>query len=79
MKIFKETQYLAFVETPSKGKTKVLAIVNKHHQEIIGEIKLFGRWRQYCFFPSNETTWNTGCLADIRDAIQELNEQRKNK
>ena len=77
MKIIKETQYLAFVETPTRGKTKVIAIVNRHHEQIIGEIRWFGRWRQYCFFPYNDTVWNTTCMDDVNSVIGELKNERK--
>lgn len=77
MKVIKETQYLSFVEAPTKGKTKVIAIVNRHHEEIIGEIRWFGRWRQYCFFPRGETVWNTTCMDDVNSVIKQLREERE--
>jgi len=79
MDILKETKYLAFVLVPNedKRKTKVVAIINKNHQEIIGEVRWFSRWRQYCFFPATDTTWNVNCIQDIGDFIGELNDERK--
>ena len=47
MEVFKETKYLAFVIAPTEKKTLTVAIINRHHQEIIGEIKWFAKWRQY--------------------------------
>ena len=49
MKLLKETQYLAFVVPDNKEgvrqpkKTKVVAVVNRHHEEVIGEIKWFAK------------------------------------
>jgi hypothetical protein len=85
--LLKETSYLVFLidrkynDPPSKKKTKRILIVNKHHQQIIGEILWFGRWRQYCFFPANYTTtvWNTTCLEDVQSVIKELMDERKKK
>ena len=77
MEVFKETKYLAFVIAPTEKKTLTVAIINRHHQEIIGEIKWFAKWRQYCFFPYKDTVWNTTCMDDVHSVIKELMEQRK--
>jgi uncharacterized protein YprB with RNaseH-like and TPR domain len=79
MNILKETQYLRFVEFEKKEKTKVIAVMNIHHEEIIGMIKWFARWRQYCFFPTNETVWNINCLNDVNSVITMLADERKKK
>lgn len=78
VELYKETKYLAFVTAPQKGKTKIITIINKHHQDVIGEIKWHGNWRQYCFFPIGDTIWNRGCMKDIDDVITELMDERKN-
>jgi hypothetical protein len=75
--IIKETKYLLFTVNCIKGKTKVIDIVNLHHHEVIGEIKWFGRWRQYCFFPIAETVWNKTCLDDVQEVIKKLMDERK--
>jgi hypothetical protein len=77
MEIIKETKYLAFVVAPSKGKTKVVAIVNRHYDEVIGEIRWFGRWRQYCFFPYDGTVWNTDCMESVQEVINQLKKERE--
>jgi hypothetical protein len=79
MEVLKETKYLLFAVNCVKGKTKVIDIVNLHHHEVIGEIKWFGWWRQYCFFPIAETVWNPKCLDDVQSVIKELMEERKKK
>lgn len=77
MKILKETKYLRFIDKEVKQTTKIIGIVNIHYDEEIGEIKWFGRWRQYCFYPSNRTIWNTGCMEDVHGVIKELMNERK--
>jgi hypothetical protein len=79
MNILKETQYLRFVEFPKREKTRIIAVMNIHHEQIIGMIKWFGRWRQYCFFPSTETVWNINCLNDVNSVITMLADERKKK
>lgn len=79
METIKQTKYLAFVDTdqPETKKTKIIAIVSIHHDEAIGEIRWFSRWRQYCFYPYKETVWNTDCLNDVNEVIRELMLKRK--
>ena len=74
METIKQTKYLAFVDTdqPETKKTKIIAIVSIHHDEAIGEIRWFSKWRQYCFYPYNETVWNIDCLGSITSVIREL-------
>jgi hypothetical protein len=79
MNIIKETQYLRFIEFEKKEKTRVIAVMNKYHEEVIGIIKWFSRWRQYCFFPVNETVWNINCLNDVNSVINMLADERKKK
>ena len=74
METIKQTKYLAFVDTdqPETKKTKIIAIVSIHHDEAIGEIRWFSRWRQYCFYPYKETIWNADCLNSVNEVIKEL-------
>ena len=58
-------------------KTKLIGIVNKHHEEVIGEIRWFSRWRQYCFYPYPNTIWNITCLTDVNSVIKDLMDERK--
>ena len=76
MIIIKETKYLGFIDIEAKQKTKIISIVNIHHDEAIGEIRWFSRWRQYCFFPYDGTIWNTTCMEDVQTVINELKEER---
>ena len=77
MEILKETQYLKFFVGEGQGKTKTIYILNIHHDELIGRIKWFSRWRQYCFYPHNDTIWNAVCLNDVNAVIKQLMDERK--
>jgi len=77
--VIKETKYLRFtkLERPPNKKTDTIIIESKSGGYILGRIQWFGRWRQYCFFAYNETIWNSGCLEDVNEVINELKEQKK--
>ena len=77
MRTIKETEYLRFIDKESRQITKIIGIVNIHHDEEIGEIRWFGKWRQYCFYPSENTIWNTTCMEDVQTVIKELMNERK--
>jgi hypothetical protein len=66
----KEVSYLNFVEIDiSKRKPTpktLLVLVNSARTgDPLGEIKWYGPWRQYCFFPLENTIFNNGCLDEI--------------
>jgi hypothetical protein len=66
-------RYINFVKTADKPKTTVWSCRTRHG-DALGEIKWFGAWRQYCFFPTYglSMVFSAGCLADIQDFIGRL-------
>ena len=71
-----DSKYLDFVELAPKPKTKVWLVQSKSDEFGLGEIKWYANWRQYCFFPTNDSVWSVGCLEDIKRFISEANETR---
>lgn len=71
------SKYLEFKEIPYDGKTKKFEVTSTKHDSLLGEIKWFGRWRQYGFFPELDTVWNKDCLKTIQDFLQKLMDERK--
>lgn len=59
-----------------KRKTSVWEICNTTGS-LLGSVKWFGRWRQYCFSPSVMTTFNAECLNDIARFLKETNDARR--
>lgn len=58
-------------------KTEVYGVFNKNHNLLLGLIKWYSSWRQYCFLPEEETVFNVGCLDTIEKFIKDLMEKRK--
>ena len=77
MKTLKTTRYLSFIEAPATGKTSVVNVVSRSSGAVLGKIKWYGPWRQYCFFPIHDCLFNKGCLSDINDMIDELMAARR--
>ncbi len=74
-----ENRYIRIVETPSNGKTKKFNIINKSSNCPIGKIEWYWEWRQYCFFPSNYSIFNSTCIALITDFLKDINTKHRKK
>ena len=69
--------YMTFAERPSAtGKTRIVSVNARSSGVLLGEIRWFGRWRQYCFYPEHSTIFNRGCMTDIIGYIEGLEETR---
>ena len=65
-------KYIRFDELASKGKTKTFGCYNIKGGFIIGIIKWNCFWRQYCYFPCEDTVYSAGCIDDISNFIKIL-------
>lgn len=70
--IVKKYKYICFELKEEKPKTKVYNCINNKSSYVIGQIKWFPSWRQYCFYPFGYTVFSKGCLNDITDFINEI-------
>jgi len=61
-----------------KGKTCVWMVLSTGSNARLGEIKWFSRWRQYTFFPTPGTIFNTSCLQEIINFIVVHQNDRRN-
>lgn len=75
----KEVTWIRFVLAEQKPNTQVWHVLTKERQDVLGEIRWFGRWRQYVFFPSEDTAFSNGCLDEISAFLKELMDERKVK
>ena len=60
----------------NKGKKTKLFAIRKDDKtglmDLLGLIKFNGKWRQYVFYPEKETYWNSSCMKNIAQFIEEL-------
>jgi len=70
-------KYVQFEEDPSKAKTRNIAVNSADGTFWLGQIKWFGRWRRYAFFPAPEMVFDVYCLNEIIAKINELMAERK--
>lgn len=74
-----EGQWINFQEfPPSSGrKLSIFSILTKQGISI-GEVKWYGNWRQYCFFPDEDSIYDRKCMMEVINFINKLMEDRKN-
>lgn len=71
------SKWIDFIEQAPTGKTKRFNIMPKDLGPMIGEIKWYGPWRKYCFFPKPNCVFETDCLKDIISFLSKLMLDRK--
>jgi len=65
-------KYIYFIKIENKPKTSVWHCLSQSSHAVLGVVKWYGPWRQYCFFPEPDTIFNVGCHKDIDDFIGQL-------
>jgi len=77
--LYKKFKYITVNKfPPAKGKKTCTCSIDANSSGCpLGEIRWFGRWRQYCFFPEQDTVWNKGCLQDVIEALDSLNREHR--
>ena len=72
-----KSKYMEFTKIGDTGKTEIWNIISKSSGFILGQIKWYGQWRQYCFWPTPHCVFNNTCMSDVQLMIKELMEKRK--
>ena len=68
-------KYISFKLIEQKPKTQVYLCLNNKSQGELGLIKWYPSWRQYCYFPTVQAVYSSGCLNDIDDFLMQLNKR----
>ncbi len=70
--------YFVILEKPKvvSRKTSIYEIYEKNTTGcLLGEIKWYGAWRKFCFFPNEKTIWDTKCLTKITEFLDKTNKE----
>ncbi len=62
---------------PPERKTAIYDVIAKDGGHLLGQVRWFGRWRCYAFYPSPDCVFERTCLQDIIAFIIELMTKRK--
>ena len=68
--------YLNFVEEIAFGRlTKTWNV--QSFDECLGQVRWFSINRKYCFYPAYQTIYDSGCLKEISDFLEEQTHNHK--
>ena len=71
-------EHLKFEERPTLNKkTKRFNIISKNLNIQLGTISWYPQWRQYCFYPEENTVYSEGCLEEIFKFLEKLKSENK--
>ena len=71
------SQYLRFVLVRDTGKTLIYNVVSVSQDVPLGQVRWYGRWRQYVFEPIPNTIWNKDCLRELANFLDGLMKERR--
>lgn len=77
--IMDDDEYLTLKLIEMKTKTSVYGIFSRKHGDKLGEVRWWGKWRQYCFFPAHDTVFNRDCIGTIQAFLEHLHQLRKSE
>lgn len=69
-----EYKHIYFVKVADKPKTSVWYCRSEISNDLLGIVKWYSPWRQYCFYPEPNTIFNPSCHKDIDDFMRQLEE-----
>lgn len=72
----RDTEYLVFELAEPKPNTKVWRVLSRRHGDLLGYVKWYAKWRQYCFYPEG-IILSSGCMRDIEDFLVQVNGEHR--
>ena len=70
-------RHIYFVVAEEKPKTKVWSCRNNKTGFELGRVHWYGPWRRYCVHFCDDAEFDSGCLGDIIDFMDQLNKAHK--
>lgn len=55
------------------GPTTRYRVMAKKPHSLIGWIRWYGPWREWCFLPCQGTVWSESCMKDVIELVKRLN------
>jgi len=76
--IFESKYFLVSEEIVEGRKTPILHI-HSNEGYYLGDIKWYGAWRKFCFYPVSDTIWDDKCLLELLNFLEQYNKEWRNK
>lgn len=73
--IVEQNDYFRVIKEILEGRKTPIYNIETLDGLFLGEIKWYGAWRKFCFFPDLETIWDNKCLSLVVDFLDEVNKE----
>ena len=60
------------LDRPADRKTDIWIVYPRSGSAQLGEVKFFGAWRKFCFFPGAAMIFDCSCLRDIAEFCEQV-------
>lgn len=77
MELTKEYKWIVLSAVVNTGKTIVYNCSNKENRVLLGQVKWYGAFRKYSFFPEPNMVFESQCMRDIVSFMDQLMLERK--
>ena len=71
-------EFFVVIEEQEENKKTPNLIIIKNKMKI-GVIKWYTPWRKFCFFPENNTVWDSQCISQVLSLVDLCNDRWKNQ
>jgi hypothetical protein len=72
----KLNKYIEFVPNIQPHNTKIWSVINIKSRYLLGYIRWYPFWREYCFFPQPKRVFSASCQQEIVNFILEHKDER---
>ena len=74
-----ECDYFMISEEVVEGRKTSILHIHSNQGHYLGDIKWYGAWRKFCFYPIQETIWDNKCLSELLNFLEQYNKEWRNK
>ena len=78
-KVIFECNYFMISEEVVVGRKTPILHIHSNEGYYLGDIKWYGAWRKFCFYPTQDTVWDEKCLAELLNFLEQYNREWRNK
>jgi hypothetical protein len=66
-------KHLKFIVS-AESKHNFYSVHSTHTNDLLGSIYYYPKWKEYVFYPNDDTIWSSGCMQEIIDFIKTIKE-----
>lgn len=78
-KVIFESKYFLVSEEIVEGRKTPILHIHSNEGYYLGDIKWYGAWRKFCFYPVSDTIWDDKCLLELLNFLEQYNKEWRNK